>query len=152
MCIPLDKKRLGAETSSELIPGSVEREKPDSCPVMVTTIFYSAYLLRVLKAKFWQRAAMYIELTFQINSHKAGWPHSLLLPQEVLIGFMNHWRIKMAPYGMFLLPNRRPEPIQLSSTAGGGRVLTHFVGRYLCVSMETIINLPTYPLQTSFCT
>lgn len=49
---PLDKDRLGAETSSELIPGSVEREKPDSSPVMMTTISHSGYLLCTLEPKF----------------------------------------------------------------------------------------------------
>lgn len=153
-CIPQDEERLGAEPSSVLIPGSVEGKKPDSSPIMVTTIFYSGYLLCVLQSKFWQHAAMSIKLTFQINSHKTGWPLSLPLLQEVLVVFVCHWGIKMAQYEVCflgLVEDQNTSTCKVLLVVEG--FLTVSVGgtcENLMEAMETITSLPTYSLQTSF--
>lgn len=138
---------LGAEPSSVPIPGSVEGKKLDSSPTMVTAVFYSGYLLCVLKSKFWQCAAMYIKLTFQINNHKVGWPLSLLLLLEVLVAFVYHWGIKMAQYGVCLLgliEDQNPSTCQMLLVVEEFLIiLVVDTCENLMEVMEIIINLPT---------
>lgn len=58
-CVP-EGRRDWVLTSLEVIPGSVERKKLDSSPVMVATTSPSGYLLCMINPKFCQGAVTFI--------------------------------------------------------------------------------------------